>query len=334
MLLFICYSLFCSIFVAEYMIITFYHSEKEILSQKGKESFKDINKDDIIWVDLVFPSEEEKELVEKSFDIELFTRQEAEEIESSSKYSEEIGEIDVNSNFLILSGKEYKNEPVSFIIKNSLMVTQRNVELKSFYDAQRRLRHLDIKKMTGAQIFLLLFETRIDFDADFLEFLAREITELGSGITFSKKVDEDLLIKINNYQEVTMLLRQNIVDKQRIISSILKSEIFPKDEYEKIRIMIKDIGSLLEHAKFTFERLEYLQNTFMGLVQIEQNQIIKIFTVASVVFMPPTLIASIYGMNFQIMPELEWMLGYPFAIFLMLLSSGITLFIFKKKKLL
>lgn len=314
------------------MIVTFYHSENDILTKKGKDEFNNTNKEDIVWVDLVFPTEEEKELVENRFNIELFTRQEAEEIESSSKYAEEVGEIDVNSNFLIHSGDEYKNEPVSFILKGNLLVTQRNVELKSFYDAQRRLHFLEIKRTTGAQIFLLLFETRIDFDADFLEYMARRITDLGSGITFNKKVDEDLLIKINHFQEVTMLLRQNIVDKQRVISSILKSEIFPKDEFEKIRIMIKDIGSLLDHAKFTFERLEYLQNTFMGLVQIEQNQIIKIFTVASVVFMPPTLIASVYGMNFEIMPELDWLFGYPFAIVLMLMSSTVTLFIFKRKK--
>lgn len=314
------------------MIVTFYHSENGILTQKGKEEFENIKKEDIVWVDLVFPTEQEKELVEDRFSVELFTRQEAEEIESSSKYAEEVGEIDVNANFLIHSSDEYKNEPVSFIIKGNTLITQRNVELKSFFDAQRRLGFLEIKRTTGAQIFLLLFETRIDFDADYLEYMARQISDLGSGITFDKKVDEDLLITINHYQEVTMLLRQNIVDKQRIISSILKSEIFPKDEFEKIRIMIKDISSLLDHAKFTFERLEYLQNTFMGLVTIEQNKIIKIFTVASVVFMPPTLIASVYGMNFEIMPELDWLFGYPFAIVLMLTSSAVTLFIFKRKK--
>ena len=98
-----------------------------------------------------------------------------------------------------------------------------------------------------------------------------------------------------------------------------------------LRIMIKDIGSLIEHNKFAFERLEYLQDTFMGLVNIEQNRIIKIFTVATVAFMPPTLIASIYGMNFARMPELSWDYGYIFAICLMILSSVVTLVYFKKR---
>ena len=94
--------------------------------------------------------------------------------------------------------------------------------------------------------------------------------------------------------------------------------------------MIKDVGSLLDHTQFNFERLEYLQNTFLGLLNIEQSKIIKIFTVVTVIFMPPTLIASIYGMNFRLMPELAQNWGYPFALLLMALSSGLTLFYFKR----
>jgi magnesium transporter len=113
---------------------------------------------------------------------------------------------------------------------------------------------------------------------------------------------------------------------------MLKSEFFPPECNQRLRIIIKDINSLLYHSEFGFERLEYLQNTFLGLLNIEQNKIIKIFTVASVVFMPPTLIASLYGMNFKIMPELNWEFGYPFAILLMVLSVAITLGIFRSKK--
>ena len=128
-----------------------------------------------------------------------------------------------------------------------------------------------------------------------------------------------------------MALRENIFDKQRVISSMLRSDKFEKLEQDKLRIIIKDINSLLEHTAFNFERLEYLQDTLLGLINIEQNKIIKIFTVASVIFMPPTLIASIYGMNFQIMPELEWEMGYVFALILMVLSSATTLFVFRRK---
>jgi len=116
-----------------------------------------------------------------------------------------------------------------------------------------------------------------------------------------------------------------------VMSAILKSERFPAKKDERIRIMLKDTGSLLTHTAFSFERLEFLQNTFLGLMNIEQNKIIKMFSVVAVIFMPPTLIASMYGMNFKLLPELEWQFGYPFAILLMMASSGLTLLYFRRK---
>jgi len=116
------------------------------------------------------------------------------------------------------------------------------------------------------------------------------------------------------------------------VSSLIRIPEFNKIESERLKIILKDIASLLQHSQFSSERLEYLQNTFLGLVNIEQNQVIKIFTVVTVVFMPPTLIASIYGMNFSVMPELTWMVGYPFAIALMIISSMLFLWYFKRKK--
>ncbi|MGZ5135797.1 MAG: CorA family divalent cation transporter, partial [Flavitalea sp.] len=133
-------------------------------------------------------------------------------------------------------------------------------------------------------------------------------------------------------QENTILARESIVDKQRLVSSLLKSRNMVEEDKERLRIIVKDIGSILQHTQFSFERLEYLQNTFLGLVNIEQNKVIKIFTVVTVVFMPPTLIASIYGMNFDFMPELKWPFGYPLAIGFMIFSSLVFLWYFKRKK--
>src|SRR5690554_3511003 len=128
-----------------------------------------------------------------------------------------------------------------------------------------------------------------------------------------------------------MLLRENIIDKQRVISSMLRSEFIATELHPKLTIIIKDINSLIEHVKFSFDRLDYLQDTFLGYVNIEQNKIIKIFTIVSVIFMPPTLIASVYGMNFSFMPELSAKYGYPISIGLMIFSSLIILYFFKKK---
>ena len=129
-----------------------------------------------------------------------------------------------------------------------------------------------------------------------------------------------------------MVIRQTIIDKQRIVSNMLKSRLFPRELLPRLTMIIKDISSLFEYTRFGFERLDYLQDTFLGMVNIQQNKIIKIFTVVSVIFLPPTLIASMYGMNFKFMPELDWKLGYPFAILLMVVFSAAVLLYFKRNK--
>jgi len=288
--------------------------------------------DSVIWVDLFSPDNEERSAVEQRFSVELFTRQEAEEIESSSRYFENEEEINANLNYIYREGERYAVDPVSFILKDNFLITQRTIPLRSFEDVQRYLGYSRKSGLSGYNIFLSLFETRIDIEADFLEDLSKKIYAAGRHLALDRELEEQVLIRIYHFQEVTILFRETTSEIKRLFSSILRSEFFPKEEYEKIRILIKDADSLLGHTAFNFERLEYLQNTFIGLIDMEQNKIIKIFTVMTVVFMPPTLIASLYGMNFHFMPELDWKYGYAFAILLMVCSSLVTLFYFKWKR--
>ena len=129
-----------------------------------------------------------------------------------------------------------------------------------------------------------------------------------------------------------MMMREVIFDRQRLLSGILKSERFPNDIYPRLQLMIRDVNSIVSHADFSFERLDFLRETALGLINLELNNTTKIFTMASVFFMPATLIASIYGMNFKHMPELDWHLGYPAALLLMVLVSFLCYRFFKHKK--
>ena len=313
------------------MIAIFYKAFNKIVHEIDVNRLSEIDYEDLLWVDLAFPSPDEKQSVELFFEINLQTRQQAEEIESSSRYFETENFITANSNFLIQNDENYITEPVSFILKDGILISLRNMELRAFSDTIKKF-YINYKAYpTGYHVLIALFETRIDLDADMVENLAKEIAILSRRLSVTDDLDEELILNISKFQENTMLIRENIIDKQRVISGILKSERFPNDTYPKLSIMVKDVGSLINHTDFSFERLEYLQNTFLGLINIEQNKIIKIFTVASVVFMPPTLIASIYGMNYSFMPELKWEYGYFFALALMLCSSLLTLIIFKKK---
>ena len=188
---------------------------------------------------------------------------------------------------------------------------------------------------TGQHVLVSLLETRVEYDADIIEDVTDQITLLSKSIgttSDDEPLREDILIEIKDLQEKVMIIRQNIMDKQRVVSSMLKGNFFLDDLQPRLTMIIKDINSLFEYTRFGFDRLDYLQDTFLGLVNLQQSKIIKIFTVVSVVFMPPTLIASIYGMNFRHMPELSWTWGYAFSVVAMILSVAIVLFYFKRKK--
>jgi len=308
------------------MVNYFYLDNRMVKMESGNSSVSP----HIFWIDLINPSEEEVRQVEQDFRVELFTKQESEEIESSSKYVETEEEIGINLNFLVPENNTFTNVPVSFILKDKILFTQRSHDFRSFTETYRKLRA--IKPMDGEDIFLTILETRIDSDADLIETVTDRISEISKQLVGSKEPDRDLLLKITALQESTIAIRENIVEKQRILSSLLKSKMFPKEDHENIRVMIKDVGSLLDHTSFNFERLEFLQNTFLGLIDMEQTRVIKIFSVVAVIFMPPTLIASSYGMNFKYMPELDEIWGYPFAVVLMFLSSFLTLYFFRRRK--
>ena len=315
------------------MLRIYYKKNTRLAKETEIELLREIPIESLIWVDLQNPTIEEKVTIETYFDIKYSSEEESQEIESSSRFSELDNEIIINSSFLSVREHGFEYSPVSIILEKGILFTYRDDDIKTFSESVKKIKSNPTLYVNGYQILSTLLETCIDQDADLIENIAKEISELNKTLkATNEKVDEEDLLKISSLQNDNMLLRENIIDKQRMLSALLKSTSFPKDKMDLLRIMIKDISSLLEHNKFAFERLEFLQDTFMGLINIEQNRIIKIFTVATVAFMPPTLIASIYGMNFTNMPELNWSHGYITAIFLMLASSFGTIIYFKKKK--
>lgn len=314
------------------MLRIYYKKEKRLAKESDISLLRTIPLGDLVWVDLQNSTVEEKITIETYFDIKYSSVEESTEIESSSRFYELDEELIINSNFLSLKQNDFDYCPVSIILEKGILFTYRDDDLKTFGESVKKIKSNPGSFTNGHQILLTLLETGIEQDADIIEALAKDIADLNKKLTLNRsRSDEEILLKIASFQNHNIMMRENIIDKQRLVSSLMKSNLFPEEYMNVLRIMIKDIGSLIEHNKFAFERLEYLQDTFMGLVNIEQNRIIKIFTVATVAFMPPTLIASIYGMNFARMPELSWDYGYIFAIGLMILSSVVTLIYFKKR---
>lgn len=325
------------------MITIYLKQYNKIIRNADPALFDDLGYDDILWIDMLQPTIKEQKAVENFMEFSLQTRQQVEEIESTSKYSETENTIVSNSNFFVPTGESFVVEPVSFTLSNEgVLVSVRQAEFRTFREAEKRLQMNYRNYSTGYHIFISLLEVRIDYDADLVELVAKQVSALSKDISSEESIDKEVIHRINSLQESTMLLRENIFDRQRVLSGILRSERFPNDIYPRLQLMIKDVNSLISHADFSFQRLDYIQDAALGLINIEQNEIVKIFSVASVIFMPATLIASIYGMNFKYMPELDWTwtlpngfmlpLGYLFAIAMMLLCSGLTIWYFRYKK--
>ncbi len=289
------------------------------------------DKNSVIWIDMLLPTIDEIRAVENLFDMKFPTKQESEEIELSSRYWEENNRIEINSYFLINDNKSAFNETVSFILQGALLISVRYKKLESFNTFTKKLLISPREFKTGYSIFCQIIDIRIDADADTIENLSKEITKIRKHVfTDYSNDDEEILEKISTFEDLNMKIRENLTDKQRILNSLLKSQKFVDDKNE-LPIMLKDIKSLIDHTNFNFERLDYLQNIFIGILSIEQNKVIKIFTIVNVIFLPPTLIASIYGMNFEFIPELHWEYGYVFSIIFMIIASITPILIFKKK---
>jgi magnesium transporter len=305
----------------------FYHEGGRIKVSRSMDFLKATPIDKFLWIDLHDVDDEVEDQLEDFLKIYIQEEEEMEEIEMSSRFIETADTLVVNSNFLL---PKFENETVSFILKNDILVTVHSEDLASFIETTKKLSTNPRNFPTGFHVMTALLETRIEKDADLIEDLIDRITALSEKM---RDADEDVLMDITKLQEQIMVIRQNVIEKQRTISNLLRSELMPTELHPKLTIILRDATSLVEHAKFSFERLDYLQETFMGLVNIQQNKIIKIFTIVSVIFMPPTLVASIFGQNFPGMPFFDGAhFGFWASIGLMVLITGFILIFFKIKK--
>ena len=315
------------------MIEIFYKKDGQMMVSQSETDFAAIPYEDVVWIDLFLPTGDEKRATESYLGTTIQNRAQAEEIEISSRFSETDQAIFANTSFLIPGPDEYTEETVSFILTDNILTTLRESPLRSFTDLQRRLMAFPKIYHSGHVVFLGILEQRIDLDADMVELVSKEINQYNRKVSVGEDISEEFLIDINLLQENTMLIRENIIDKQRVISSILKSANYPKEYQSRLNVLLKDISSLINHTDFGFERLEYLQNTVLGIINLDQNKIMKVFTLVSLMLMPPTLIASFFGMNvaFGWIGTASW--SWVVALLLMVASTLVVFWIFKSRKM-
>lgn len=315
------------------MISIFYMHGAEILSARSQTEFARLDKDSVLWIDLMDPTGEEKRAAETFLGTEIQSRAQAEEIESSSRFSESHDAIFVNTNYISPEGDELVEDPVSFTLIGNTLATLREIPLRSFTSLQRRMEARPAQYKSGYHLFVSIMDQRVDLDADIIELMSKDTAQFSKRINQKEDINEEFLLDINQLQENTMVLRENVVDKQRLISNIIKSDRFPEELDGRLNVLLQDISSLINHANFTFERLEYLQDTAAGLISLEQNRTMKIFTFISLLLMPATLVASFYGMNVKLPLASHWWAWMAILGLMLVLVAGLWT-IFRSKKML
>ena len=321
------------------MLNIFYRENGKIGVSQSEKDFAKITLENTVWIDLVDPTGAENRAVEGFLGTEIQSRAQAEEIESSSRYFETDDAIFANTNFLTPGAEEYMMQAVSFTLVDDTLTTLREVPLRSFTELQRRLQVNPRQYPSGFTVFATILDQRVDLDADMIELLSKEISQYAKRINEEEDIDQELLIDISQLQENTMVVRENVVDKQRLISNLMRSNKVPASLEPRLNVLLQDISSLINHTNFCFERLEYLQDTVLGLINLDQNKIMNVLAVVSVFLMPPTLIAGFYGMNVRLPmiaadePNASFW-NWIIIIGVMLLSCVIIWFFFKKKKML
>ncbi|RVJ89483.1 magnesium transporter CorA family protein, partial [Sinorhizobium meliloti] len=290
----------------------------------------------VIWFDLFNPSSEETRLVEERLGIAIPTRDEMQEIELSDRLYQEDGAEFMTMTATAKLDSDYPAKvPVTFILKGATLVTVRHAEPKPFQVyANRIMKPNGAACETGELVMLGLLEAMIDRTADALERAGNDVDQISrevfrkSNASATKKTRDlqSLIEQIGQKGDLLTVIRESLVSIGRLVAYHVAIEgstprKAAKESRQRIKLVQRDAASLGDHALFLSNKINFLLDATLGLINLEQNQIIKIFSVAAVVFLPPTLVASIYGMNFEVMPELTWRFGYPYALILMIASA-------------
>ncbi|TGP19110.1 MULTISPECIES: magnesium/cobalt transporter CorA [unclassified Mesorhizobium] len=299
--------------------------------------------DRVVWADLFNPTKEEEAAIENWLGIAIPTREEMEEIEISSRLYVEDGGYFMTA---VLPAQTEVDDPlmspVTFALAGNRLITIRYHEPKAFKTFPLRAEKVATGCTSGDTILVGLLEAIVDRLADILERAGRDVEAISRDIfearsTKASKRNRDfqeLLKGIGRKEDLASSVRDSLISLQRLagfLAHVAAQAKMSKDVRARIKTLSRDVLSLADHATFLSQKISFLLDATLGMISIEQNAIIKIFSVAAVIFLPPTLVASIYGMNFDIIPELKWELGYPFAIGLMVVSAILPFWYFRRR---
>ena len=288
-----------------------------------------------VWVDLESPTPEEKGWIAQHYGLTIPADAVDDDLEESARfYEEDNGELHIRSDFLIDDGETPRNVRVAFILYKNVLFSIHAEDLPVFRLLRLRARRTPALIDDAKDVLLKLYDADAEYSADALEGIYDTLEAVSHRVLKQDVNDEvagEVLSAIAKEEDLNGRIRRNVMDTRRAVSFLMRSRMLNAEQFEEARQITRDIDSLDSHTTFLFDKINFLMNAVVGFININQNKIIKIFSVASVALLPPTLIASVYGMNFRFMPEVEWSLGYPFAIGLMVASVAAPFLYFRRK---
>jgi len=288
-----------------------------------------------VWVDMEAPTPAEKGWVQARFGLIIPDNIVDDDLEESARfYEEDNGELHIRSDFLIDDGEMPRNVRVAFILHHKVLFSVHAEDLPVFRLLRLRARRIPALIEDAKDVLLKLYDADAEYSADALESIYDELEKVSARVLkqdFDDHAAGIALASIAREEDLNGRIRRNVMDTRRAVSFMMRARMLNAEQFEEARQILRDIDSLDSHTAFVFDKINFLMDATVGFININQNKIIKIFSVASVALLPPTLIASIYGMNFRHMPELNQTWGYPLALGLMLASVAAPLIYFRRK---
>lgn len=312
------------------------------LFQEEIESLEDLRRFKPIWVDLDEPTVEEKQWIKQTYALSIPDDAIDDDIEESARfYQEDNGEMHIRSDFLIYDDENPRGVRVAFILKqddsavgSGILFPIHDEDVPVFRLLRMRARRLPGLIEDSKDVLLALFDADAEYSADTLEEIYDQLDAVSRRVLSGDVTDDTagkVLSAIARDEDMSGRIRRNVMDTRRAVSFMMRARMLNAEQFEEARQILRDLDSLDSHTAFLFDKINFLMDATVGFININQNKIIKIFSVASVALLPPTLIASLYGMNFRFMPETQWKFGYPMALVLMACSAIIPMLYFRKR---
>jgi magnesium transporter len=306
------------------------------LMQVRADAEEDLTRKETIWIDLADPTEEERELVQSVFRLELPEDEELQNLQASARYYQDEHGVHIRSTFIQNSDQTPSNVTMSFTLHEGRLLTVHDEDLTFLRLFRMQARAGTVIVNDAMDILLGCYELAVEQDADVLEEMYKTLDEVAALVLSRDKhitgsVMRDNIERIAAQEDLNGKVRLDLMDNRRALSFLLRSRVVSPAHTQAVKGILRDIESLNGHTGFISDKINFLMDALLGMINLEQNKIIKIFSIAAVVFLPPTLVASVYGMNFDIMPELRWPWGYPSALLLMIFAGAAPYLYFRRK---